>query len=915
MSRRSYPGAKATTPQERREQAEAARTKQLEKFKQVQAQRVAEIEKAELERQSIPQRDKQQFGEALKDIPLRQVGVESTLRISQPYQQVSQIILQTMNERERQAILCWPQCDPSPSALVALLSLADCAARESIRVKEHDALAAPQGMRALIYPYARTAHRALRHLYIDKEFVGHNQLRHHIRNFNREDDESLADYHKTLSRAKSLTGIARDGNLYEELLHPCLDEIIPSGPCSGENGRSGLLWRIGKHTDIKELGRTERADDHKEAWFYLFGLRAAENPEAAIKRFSGGLDLVLLDMDYTGRNRLGDEWIKKTRELITLLKEKFGELPVIALTDDPWAYDALRFDVLGTKAGKKKRPCDSSVVFFPRSDIAVLSDQPEPEYSVVSECEVLGFSGAVESLLIGIRAALKKSYRINDRNTADLLRTLSARIRRCISLPGPLSQLSEFYAREHGSDLAAAEMLSGYRIEPITRELRESNAAFAQLNRPELNDICAEAEKVAVNVTKLTPMSLLLLDVIAQYLRKSSRTIVIAPDDVVADFALHALEEDESLGEAVTDKVFKQMLVVSDRSGLAELDTLPASKKNEFKRAIIFAPSRSSLLSILAREWLPEKIIVLADCDTLRSASQDTARLAGISELGALEERMRLFTEQASRKVEEITRTTVSFNGTEEPGDDLAFPRGGTVNLAANARAGQTVLHFEFADGQTLIARHKTKLVTQDRTRAIPSFTEIDAQDVGKGDFVCVIGDAFLEMARPLLNITVRAAEEIRVYHELVLEKFAEQPGDSENEKLQFLVENMALSNVSVQRAKYWIDLEDQLDAPLHEVVPHAPRDWPTFQTFMKALGVGERTAIRYWTWAVIAQRASRHRAALSFHEAYRGILVEGYAAQSDNPQHVNEVRKLRAAAENFVGIVRTKTEEKIATC
>src|SRR5436305_11484453 len=27
----------------------------------------------------------------------------------------------------------------------------------------------------------------------------------------------------------------------------------------------------------------------------------------------------------------------------------------------------------------------------------------------------------------------------------------------------------------------------------------------------------------------------------------------------------------------------------------------------------------------------------------------------------------------------------------------------------------------------------------------------------------------------------------------------------------------------SVQRASYWIDLRDQLEVPLHEVVPHAP--------------------------------------------------------------------------------------------
>ena len=44
----------------------------------------------------------------------------------------------------------------------------------------------------------------------------------------------------------------------------------------------------------------------------------------------------------------------------------------------------------------------------------------------------------------------------------------------------------------------------------------------------------------------------------------------------------------------------------------------------------------------------------------------------------------------------------------------------------------------------------------------MPVFAEVEARNVDEGDRVCVIGDAFLEMARPLLNITARAAEEIR---------------------------------------------------------------------------------------------------------------------------------------------------------
>jgi hypothetical protein len=82
----------------------------------------------------------------------------------------------------------------------------------------------------------------------------------------------------------------------------------------------------------------------------------------------------------------------------------------------------------------------------------------------------------------------------------------------------------------------------------------------------------------------------------------------------------------------------------------------------------------------------------------------------------------------------------------------------------------------------------------------------------------------------------------------------------------------------------------------------------------MKALSVSENIAARYWRWAVIAQRASRMRAAINFHDAYRNILVETYGAISDNPDRARDVRRLRAAAENFVSVVSAKTEEGSAS-
>jgi hypothetical protein len=352
------------------------------------------------------------------------------------------------------------------------------------------------------------------------------------------------------------------------------------------------------------------------------------------------------------------------------------------------------------------------------------------------------------------------------------------------------------------------------------------------------------------------------------------------------------------------------MLLFLDRAGLEDIANLPTPDRNYIKTLIVISPTRSGLLNLLARAWLPEKIIVVSEVENISSAARDANRLSRYEELAELKPRFEMFAKRASAEVLRIANTAVDLDPRIEPIEDIEISLSGVVNLAGHMRPGQTLLRLTFEGGQAVIARPGTRLIVQDISRTLPVFTEVPARDVEIGDRVCVIGDAFLEMARPLLNITARAAEEIRDYHKLVLDRFAKLPGITVAERLARVVDSMGMPDVTVQRASYWVNLAEQLDAPLPEVVPHAPRDVQTFTAFMKALSVSESIAGRYWMWAVIAQRTSRVRAAVSFHDAYRSILVETYGAASDNPDRARDVRRLRAAAENFVSVVSTKVEE-----
>jgi hypothetical protein len=910
--RRNKSNYKSDSIDLRREKAETARAETLAHFREKIAQR-AERSRAIVEVEAAgPVRDVELYLRALADVPFYSLDQPETLHASAVYRRLAEIVLSGMNAETQEAVLCWPNCNPSPAAIVAVLALADCGSAKAIEVQGTAALSAPMGLRALIYPYARTSHRPLRHLYVDKEYLGRLHLRHQNRGRQSGELPALADYHKTLARAKTLSGLAIDGKSYAEFLNPSLDDTIPSGPCDAGDARSELMQRVSSKTDLRKISRSHEADDPAKARFYLFGLRANDSLGSALRRLPKPIDIVFVDLTRIGRNRLGPEWEKRLHAFLAEVESRLGKLPTVLLTDDPWAFDRVRFDVLGTPARRRSAavPGRSSIILAQGSDIAVSGEPARPVYSTVKSFEVIPFAGEVTTTLQRLRTARKAADALGDPDSATLLQSLIGAVSRCTSLPGSLANLSAYVEREAGT-AQAADLLSVYRVGTTVAELQQSLGPWAQTHRADLLEICEDVKKVCSRTEQATPVAELVRDIVQKFLRVSSKTVLLFQKDMLADFAEYACTQDSEMGDTVDRRVNESgMLLFLDRAGLEDLANLPTPERNYVKTLIVISPTRSSLMSLLARPWLPDRIIVVSEVDGVSSAARDANRLSRYEELAELKSRFEMFAKRAAAEVARVTNTSVDLNSQIEPVEEIEIPLSGVVNLAGHARPGQPVLKFAFEGGQIVLARPGTKLVMQDSSRTIPAFAEVAARDVEIGDHVCVIGDAFLEMARPLLNITARAAEEIRDYHRLVLDRFEKLPGATVAERLAHAVTAMEMPGVTVQRASYWVDLKEQLDAPLPEVVPHAPRDFKTFVAFMKALSVSESIATRYWTWAVIAQRASRMRAAINFHDAYRSILVETYGAISDNPDRARDVRRLRAAAENFVSVVSAKTEE-----
>jgi hypothetical protein len=846
---------------------------------------------------------------AIHDIPLYYSGESERQPLAPIYNDIVRAALQAMQDKSREALLVWPHADPAPALIAVALSLADCASSRPIKSGSYDARAAPVGMRALIYPYTRNERHALRTILVDRTYVASVQLAHQMR-LKPGDDPALGDFHRTLARVGSLRGLGKDGQPYPEFNHPCADELVPTSRINQPDSMAGLLWRVRTKTDLSRFDRPTPppAEQPNEAAFYLFGVHADDNPADALAAVRAPLDLALVDLTRTGTQRLDREWLARTKAFFAELDQKHPRTATLVLTDDPWTFDTVRRDLLLSKKQKREKQAPPPGAVVLAHSPALLGGTSEaPVYADVSAFEISPYAGSLDEVSSLAGRLARRAIEMGDIPAAENIYEIVGTLRRCAALPAPLPSLADFVASEIG-ERGAAERLSNYSTNAPLNELQKSRGALSQHEGPALGDFDRRVRLVQENAAQLTPMATEFEATLAALMGKSSRTAILFRDNMLADFAAEtfaALPDFRDLDRRFATK----MMYFVDAGELDDLAREPPSYRKQFKTLVIVGLSRQVLLSALARPWLPERVVIIGDTATLSGAARDVKRLLRYDALGPLRPRLEKFAARAAEEVGRQLGMTLVLDDDATAPDDTEKVASGVLNLAGEATLGQPLYRFELDTGEILIAKPGTQLVLQNTARLVPTFYQESASNVERGDHICVIGDAFLAMARPLLNITVRAAEEIRDYHRLVLKQLASIPAATPTQRLTEVIRRMTEAGANTSNARYWVDIEGELDKPLEEIVPHAPREHVTYLAFMKALGVSDTHAEHYWIWAVIAQRALRVRAALRYHDAYRAILVSPHAAQADNPQRAKDIKRIRSAAESFVGRVLVKTK------
>ncbi|WP_106640612.1 hypothetical protein [Allosphingosinicella vermicomposti] len=852
----------------------------------------------------LPSRDVEGYMAAIASQPLHRLGEAEVAELTPTYATLVRSAAEIAGRGDVRVVMPWPPSKVSPSAIVSLLAIGaiGSAARASVRVQGIDIVSRERAdeVRAMVFPYARSSHAQARQVQVDRHDLGRTNFEHVARYLGSGGD-AAKDLHQVLARVRRLSGRASDGRDYAEFEHPILDEIIPHGPARGDRpANSSVLWRTRTKTDIGRQTRSGEADDPAKAAYYMFTVRRDDRLGVELRAIERPLDLLILDLSRNGRDRLGWDWVRRAGEMATCMREIHPSAGILAVVDDPWSYRAVRFDVLGTKQpGKKGKviPAPGSVIYCPTTGILQDVGQRTPPFEGASSIAVDGFYGDVDSNIEHLRELANRLADMGDPAGAATARNLMGTVRRSASLPGSIAELSRFIERETSAAIAD-DRLATYRATADISTLTDPTSLASQADAEK--GVAAETRAVMRTLEQATPMATLIEDAMQPALRSSSRSVFVFRSDMIAEFAVDRLGPSHpKLAERIESGVIRF-------GGARALDIVadaPPSARNQFKRAIFVAPTTSTILATLAEPWLPEQVVFLADADTLAFAARDASRLADEIGVDALAARLRTFAQKANSRVAGIGRHTVQLDA-EAPSEDVEFPTGSVVDLTGGGRGERRLVEIKLGNGQRVIARSSTGMVLRDDGAATTTFVERPASQIKRGDEVCVIGAGFIERARSLVNIRATAAEEIREYHSQVAKRFAAIPEESTSGRLRVLVARMGQPAVPIERARYWIDLRDEIDKPLHEVVPHAPQDRDTFMRFTEALGIGQKLAESFWLWAVVAQRSHRMRAGNVFHDAFRGILTDPHAALASNRDRSADIRALRAMAEEHVATV-----------
>lgn len=538
--------------------------------------------------------------------------------------------------------------------------------------------------------------------------------------------------------------------------------------------------------------------------------------------------------------------------------------------------------MLATQKPREGDAAPGSSILVRLSDDLLTSD---PAIDKVSPLAVRVHAAAGDASE-AIRTLSEAARGATDPATGSLLLRGIGNIRRALALPCGLSAACDILSESSGQESASVFLerrSAGTVLAPLQRAVN-SGASGAERAR---FVVAAEALRRAFDaLDRDTPIGSLLVELMQRLVRKSSRSLVVFSSDTDRLLAERRLATDPELGPMVSLRLRSRHVSFATTTQLEEdlRSIKSAPDRTRWKRLVLVAPTSETLARVLAREWLPDELVILCDRTfALRVAATHRGLglhpdLSGKDRIGGRLEAVAMAakTEADSRAV-----TPVDLELEARP---VVLPNEDVVDLTGGDDDDtREIVVLSLQSGRSLRARSGSVIVRHRRDAEVNPFERSIAREIAEGASILVPDHSFVEEARRVLPVEVLARSWVTVYHNAVEAALPQIAGDTLAAKartLTVLMQPLGARDTSHAAVVDWIRVAEHKLRPPERLRPHAPQRKREFDAFMSVLGLGS-LADKVWVEGVEQLRSDRRQAGMLMARAFVSVLVDPHGAAS----------------------------------
>jgi hypothetical protein len=733
-----------------------------------------------------------------------------------------------------------------------------------------------------------------------------------------------------------LDNAAKNDSLREKLKddptaeHPTLFELMPylgvhHSSVTSSSGR--FLERLRKYTWLNRNASHLLNDASRPATtpFFLIGIGGdAADRDALIKAgldpAKGGRrpDLLLLDMTFRGRARLGMDWKKMLSGFLDAVLELYLEVsppPAFAVTDDIYCLESLAFTVLKdwdqwrlpTSARRRAVPSTSLVL---NTEIGLFGQAIEIGTDIPKVIANIFGTDLLKAVDAGYR--LRRKF-LDDGETelGNLVGAASNVLQNLATLPGQPRALFE-YLRDEFEGYQLKQRGDKYDATALQAELRAvREGGVSGRHHTELVEFSGSFDTLVAAINRDNAGRKLFDETLRRVEKKKERALILFPNTFLRDFASWRVEKDFFLFD-VRYAVGRTIIFAGPRDAKELLDVFMQQGPDAKTALICIEPSVEVLMNLICRRSVPQRLMI--QC-SLPSSTQLARKLRSIGELEGAQQiaaRLRPIVEELERGSSGHTAGISAFD------PEAPFAGRTTIDLTGGAGSGDQfpTRRIELASGTSIRAYESSELAVYDDDE-LDNFIKRTANLLVPGDRICVFSDELADIARGILKHTVDAPEILALYHRKVLDAVERLPGSSVAQKaanLRVRMQELApeMDMPSAAAMQYWLDVGELLHKPRSEVRPQAPQHFETYAVFMKAIGIAEMVAEQYWLLGIAWTRSARVKGGTHLHQVLMSIIVDPHGTLSQLPGVVDSVEVWRLhelAKENIETVVSNVRE------